>query len=186
LRNEAASWRTKLREAEEREKQLQTQLKEHERSQLSDQEKVAAELEETKTARAEVERQLALSNVAVRESLLEADTVKAAVHPELGIIDPDAAFRLLDRSSIEWDDDTGRATNLPEVLKALVEARPYLQGSTEPGRPTVPKVDPTNPQRQPPPNVPTREDLKGMTTDQINEMWESGLLVQALEEGTIK
>jgi hypothetical protein len=183
LRDENAKWRTKLRETEEAQKELAKQLKEREDADLSEQDRTAKQLEETRAEAAEAARQVALRDAMIRESLLEADAVKASVHPDLNIQDPDAAFRLMDRSLIEWDEDTGRATNLPEVLKALVTARPYLAG--EPGK-VIPPVDPTNPRREPPVTIPTRTQLSEMTQEQIMELWESGALPKALAEGAIK
>jgi len=184
LRDENAKWRTKLRDEEEAKKTLEAKLKEKEDADLSEQDRTKKQLEETQAAAAESARQVALRDAMIRESLLEADTIKASVHPDLNIQDPDAAFRLMDRSLIEWDDDTGRATNLPEVLKSLVEARSYLVAS-EVGR-VVPPVDPTNPKRESPVTVPTRAQLSEMTQDQIMELWESGSLPKALAEGAIK
>jgi len=186
LRDEAAKWRTKLRDEETARKDLEGKLKEKEDADLSEQDRTKKQLEETKAAADEAGRQLALRDTMIRESLLEADTIKASVHPDLSIQDPDAAFRLMDRSLIEWDDDTGRATNLPEVLKSLVEARPYLVGQSGPTPRVPPVVDPTNPRREQTPTVPTREELSQMTHDQIMELWESGALPQALAEGAIK
>jgi len=183
LRDENAKWRTKLRDEEEAKKTLEAKLKEKEDADLSEQDRTKKQLEETQAAAAESARQVALRDAMIRESLLEADTIKASVHPDLNIQDPDAAFRLMDRSLIEWDEDTGRATNLPEVLKALVTARPYLAG--EPGK-VIPPVDPTNPRREPPVTIPTRTQLSEMTQEQIMELWESGALPKALAEGAIK
>jgi hypothetical protein len=185
LRDENAKWRTQLRETQEKEKELAAKLKEKEDADLSDQERTAKQLAEVQAESQEASRQLALRDAMIRESLLEADAVKASVHPDLNIQDPDAAFRLMDRSLIEWDEDTGRATNLPEVLKSLIEARPYLVGTGEPGK-VIPPVDPTNPKREPPATVPTRAQLSEMTQDQIMELWESGSLPKALAEGAIK
>ena len=40
-------------------------------------------------------------------------------------MDPDAAVALLDRSSLEFDDD-GNPTNVASAMEQLLEARPYL------------------------------------------------------------
>lgn len=45
-----------------------------------------------------------------------------------GIVDPDAAYALLDRSAVQYDDN-GNATNVGDLLDALVKAKPYLVGA---------------------------------------------------------
>jgi len=45
----------------------------------------------------------------------------------LGIVDPEAAFRLLDQSTLEIDDD-GKVKNAEKALRDLVKAKPYLLG----------------------------------------------------------
>lgn len=45
----------------------------------------------------------------------------------LGIIDPDAAYKLLDLTKIEYDDN-GNPKNVEQALKDLVKERPYLMG----------------------------------------------------------
>lgn len=46
---------------------------------------------------------------------------------KLGIVDPDAAFRLLDQSKLEFD-DSGKLKNAEMLLKALITEKPYLAG----------------------------------------------------------
>jgi hypothetical protein len=66
----------------------------------------------------------------------------------MGIVDPDAAVKLLDWSELEYNDD-GTPKNTESVLKKLVAARPWLvQATTEP-TPAAPQrnVQATNPGR---------------------------------------
>jgi len=44
---------------------------------------------------------------------------------KLGIVDPDAAFRLLDTASLEFDDN-GQPKDVERALKALLSNKPYL------------------------------------------------------------
>lgn len=53
------------------------------------------------------------------EVTLEAD--------KLGIVDPDAAYRLLDLSQLKYGEDD-KPNNVEEVLKGLIKSKPYLVG----------------------------------------------------------
>lgn len=53
---------------------------------------------------------------------------------KLGVVDPDAAIQLLDRSNIKVTDNG--VTGVEEAVKALVEAKPYLKQ----GQPSVPNI----------------------------------------------
>lgn len=44
----------------------------------------------------------------------------------LAVIDLDAAYRLLDVGSLEFDEATGKPTNVEKALKDLIKAKPYL------------------------------------------------------------
>lgn len=64
---------------------------------------------------------------------------------KLGIVDPDAAARLLDNSELTFAED-GSPTNVESLLKALVKARPWLAPPSDPpARPTAPRIQTTNP-----------------------------------------
>jgi hypothetical protein len=63
---------------------------------------------------------------------LKTERVRVAVVSEAaskGIVDADAAYRLLDSSSLEFDDE-GNPKNVSEAVTKLVEAKPYLVGDT--------------------------------------------------------
>lgn len=47
---------------------------------------------------------------------------------KLGVVDPDAAYRLLDQSALEYD-DSGKPTNAEALLVAMLKERPYLAGT---------------------------------------------------------
>jgi myosin heavy subunit len=182
LRGEAATHRTKLRETEERMAKLEKKLAEEEKKKLSDSERTQVELQETKDELAKLQADLDQRSQLSREVQLEADVVKIAVLPDLGIVDPDAAYKLLDRDALEFDDETGRATNIREVLDALVEERPYLVAT---GEKKPPKVGATNSERQKGKAL-TREDIARMTPDEVNELWESGQIPDALRSGVLQ
>lgn len=47
----------------------------------------------------------------------------------LGVVDADAAFRLLDKSKLEFDKASGKPTNVEGLLKALLVEKPWLAGT---------------------------------------------------------
>lgn len=61
---------------------------------------------------------------------------------KMGIVDPDAAAKLLDWSELEYD-DAGAPTNVEDLLSDLLKAKPYLKAQ---GR-TVTSGGATNPSR---------------------------------------
>lgn len=87
----------------------------------------------------ETDRQAQLiADLQAKESTLQAQirerTVRyeiAVASQKLGIVDPDAAYRLLDRDALEFD-DAGEPTNTERVLTALLKARPFLQAAAGP------------------------------------------------------
>lgn len=121
LRKEAASWRTKLRAAEEAEEQRK-------RSEMTELEKLKADLEAERQARATAETQR-------QQQLLRTQVISAAA--KAGFNDPEDALRLLDQTALEIDDQ-GRIGGLERELKALLAAKPYLATKTG-------TISPTNP-----------------------------------------
>lgn len=120
LRAEAAEYRKKMRE-------LEQTVKQHEESKLSENEKLQKKL-------AELEREQALWQRERQERTLKYETMLAA--SKLGVVDPDAAYKLLDLADIEFDED-GSPKNVEKVLRGLIAKRPYLVGAAG-GSPTNP------------------------------------------------
>jgi hypothetical protein len=81
---------------------------------------------------------------------------------ELGIIDPDAAYRLLDLAEVEYD-ETGRPTNIERLLRDLVRKRPYLVGSS---------ASATNPSRT---TISLEDALKSGDLEAVNRAFEAAL-----------
>ena len=147
IRREAAEYRKRLRE-------LEKALKEKEEAELSEQEKLRRRVAEYEARLAELERER-------QERTLQYEVkLRAAA---MGIVDPDAAWRLLDLAAIEFDED-GTPTNIDEALQALVQAKPYLKGQT------APPMAPTNPPRG---KRLTLEDIKRMSPEEINKNWDA-------------
>lgn len=90
-----------------------------EKAQLTDQEKL-----EARATTAERKAEAAIQQVA---SAVIASEVKVRAS-QLGIIDPDAAYLLLDRTHIAYADD-GTVTGIDDALTQLIENKPYLRGA---------------------------------------------------------
>lgn len=121
LRAEAAEYRKRLRE-------LEGKVKTEEEAKMSEQERLQRRLAELE--RKEIEYQQSL-----QARTLEYEVKLHAAR--LGIVDPEAAYRLLDLKQIEFNDD-GKPTNIEEAMKKLIANKPYLVGQ-------VNHVSPTNP-----------------------------------------
>jgi hypothetical protein len=98
----------------------------------------------------------------LREALFAAEAARAA--RELGLVDEDAAVRLLDRAAVQTGDD-GRPVNLPALLADMARKRPWLAGGTaEPAT----AANPAASRRRL-----TRDDVRRMTADEINADWDA-------------
>lgn len=84
---------------------------------------------------------------------------------KLGIIDPEAAVKLLDWSSLEYGED-GAPKNVEAALKALLVAKPYLAAQAAPPAPGA-----TNPARNHSQGKLTQADIAKMSPAQINARW---------------
>lgn len=109
---------------------LKAKLAEHESAQLTEKEKA-----EQRAANAEAKAQAA-------EAKAKAIALRASVERhahKLNLVDSDAAYRLLDLSGIEYEDDEPQG--IEALLKALVKDRPWL-GAPEPktGVPATPSA----------------------------------------------
>lgn len=78
-------------------------------------------------ARATEAERVAASAAERVSSAMIASEVKVRAS-QLGIIDPDAAYLLLDRSNVRYGEDTG-VTGVDEALTQLLEDKPYLKGT---------------------------------------------------------
>lgn len=143
LRAEAAEYRRKLRE-------LEAKVKADEEAKMSEQERLQKRL-------AELEQQASQYQRAVQARTLEYEVKLQAAR--LGIVDPEAAYRLIDLAAIEYDED-GRPKNAEKALKALISARPWLVASGT--------SSPTNPPR----GGLTLDDVRRMSPAEINQRWE--------------
>jgi len=98
-------------------------------------EKAKSELQKAQELASQKEAQVQNLIESQKSLLAQNDvTIKAT---SLGIIDPDAAYKLIDKKSLEFNDD-GKPTNTEELLKSLIKEKPYLVGkgtsAMNPGR----------------------------------------------------
>ena len=157
LRAEAASYRTKLKELEQK-------VQEHETAKLSEAEKLQKRLAELERQQAEHERER-------QERTLKYETMLTA--SKLGIVDPEAAYKLLDLASIEFEED-GTPRNIEKALRELIAKRPYLAGGAA-GLATNPARSAVNP------TVFTRSQLRDPKFFQAHR----DAIMQAMREGRV-
>lgn len=119
---------------------LAAKLKAVDDAQLSETEKL------TKRA-ADAENALADAQAAQRTLLVRTEIERQA--RKLGIVDEDAAYRLLDLGALEFEED-GTPKNVEKVLTKLLEAKPYLKApeGSRPGLPPTPRANGTTPDQK--------------------------------------
>lgn len=150
-RREAASHRTKLTA-------LEKAQQEAEAAKLSDLEKATKE-RDTLKAELDAERQDRRDRINRYEVQLAAG--------RLGIVDPEAAVKLLDWDSLEYSED-GSPKGVDAALRKLLAAKPYLAGQQQAG---APPANTTNPASGRGRAQLTVADVKAMSKDQINARW---------------
>lgn len=161
------SERSARREAEKAAKRLESEIAELRKAQMTDQEKA---LEDARTeARTEVETRL-------RERLLSAE-VRARVAGRS--VDPDLVATLVDRKSLKWDGDDVDVESLERQITRILEAKPYLAFSDQPGTPAPPRV-PTGPRGNKQAGSLTRSDLHRMTPEDITAAFQRGELAHLM------
>jgi hypothetical protein len=116
LRRENAAFRTEL-------KKFQDEKKAADDANLSELDKLKRDHAEAAAERDRLKAQLQRS---------ETEKTLALAARKLGIVDEDAAIRLLDWDALEFDPETGKPKNAEAQLKALMQARPWL--AAQPGR----------------------------------------------------
>lgn len=109
-----------------------------------------------------------------RARLLEVRLAVERWARQAGVVDEDAAFRLLDLERLEFDDG-GTPTNVEQVLGQMLEERPWLRGTheREPQSDTAGDSDPASPAN--PPREDSRlltiEAIRRMSPEEINANW---------------
>ena len=151
LTRENQSLRARLRDAE-------AALKTREEADLS-------EAELAKRRAADAEAKLAQRETQLRDVALRADIARHA--QTLGIVDPDAASKLIDTTSIVWDDEKGTWQGVDSALRDLAHEKPWLT-STASGTGST-DTHPTNPAKGRGSRL-TREALSKMTQAEVNAL----------------
>lgn len=126
VRKEAASYRTKLRKAEEADEARK-------KAEMTETERIKAELAEAQTKAAEAEKQ-------ATETMLRMSVVSAAA--VAGFNDPSDAWSMIDQATLEVSED-GTVTGVDEAIAELLKGKPYLAKSNKG------TITPTNPQSGP-------------------------------------
>ena len=156
LRDEAAKYRTRLREAEQRLATLEAAAKKSQ-EQPGDADEMAALRKKMEELRQEEARW----NTERRDYELRFAVATAAPKRAL---DAQLAVRLLDKEAVEFD-DAGKPVNIEALLDELIEQYPYLAvhrggaGTTNPAKPgNGAKL--------------TREAIERMSPEEINRRWD--------------
>ena len=114
----------------------------------------------------EAEKQTAEANTQLTNALISSEVKVKAV--QLGIIDPDAAYLLLDKRNVKYDANDG-VTGVEDALTQLLEDKPYLKGAT--GR--IPNINPEGGQAAPALRLTADQQeaarLMGMTEEEYSQ-----------------
>jgi hypothetical protein len=120
-----------------------------------------SDLDKATKKAADLEVKLAQAEAASRERINRYEVQIAAA--KLGIIDPEAAVKLLDWESLEYEAD-GSPKGLDKALAALTANRPWLVGTP------APQAGATNPARGHAQGQMTMADVKKLTRQQVAAM----------------
>lgn len=116
------------------------------------------ELQKAQERASELEKKLIAAADAQKRVMAQSEiTAKAA---KLGIVDTDAAYRLLDHDQLEYD-ESGRPTNVEKMLVEMLKERTWLAGGG---------TSATNYQKR---KSYTLSEISKMTTDEINKNWDA-------------
>lgn len=118
---DARKLRSEANALRKREKDALAQLKAYQDKEQQAQDAQLPEIERLKKQVADADS----VHTGLVERIVQYEVERAAT--KLGVIDPDAAARLLDWDALEFDAD-GMPTNADTLLKDLLKAKPYLAG----------------------------------------------------------
>ena len=122
------------------------------------QEAEKSELQKAKELADEKDKQLQALMDKQKELMIQNGV--ATVATKLGIIDPDAAYRLMDKSAIDFDEN-GQAKNVEALLVSMLKERPYLAGTG------ASAMNPGKTRRY------SREEIERMSPAEINKNWDA-------------
>jgi len=158
LREEAKQNRLRAQQYEQELEELRRWREEQERQALTEEERFQLEYQET---------QQRLEEEAARAAEYQLQYEVALRAGRMGIKDPQDAVRLLNWDRLEFD-ERGEVANMDDVLKELLEQKPYLRGAM----PAItPQVE-TNPSAERAPGAElTIEQIRRMRPEEINARW---------------
>lgn len=132
-----------------------------------------SELEKAQKAAADAAAERDKILAEAQETRLYAALLAEAAKVDRKVVDPEAAVRLLDRSTLELGED-GVPTNVAEAMDALLEARPFLVVSGGSG--TRGSADQGARKTDGPAQL-SKDDLKGMKPEDIVKARREGRLL---------
>lgn len=125
-RREAAKHRTEKNSVKSELDKLKAELDKLQAAQLTEEERKTKDYQKAQERAAQLEAQLAETLKRNQELMLQTAVQAAAV--KLGVIDPDAAYLLLDKTSLTTENGETDAAKVETAVKALLTAKPYLRG----------------------------------------------------------
>ena len=150
LTSENRGLRKRLRELEAKEAERAT-------AEMTDTERLTMQL---------ADKTKALQDRDDRIRSLALSTQIAASASKFGIVDTDAATKLVDVTDLEYDDETARWVGVDDALRSLAQDRPWLTA----GQSNATGTNPTNPPRRR--STLTADDLRKMTDVEIDALSE--------------
>lgn len=120
------------------------------------------ELEKERAAREASDKKAADAVTRANDALMRSAVIAAA--SKANVVDADAAFALIDKSKLTVSDD-GSVIGVDDTLKALLVERPFLVGKATSPTPTGDAGGGARGDAVP--GQLTRDELKGMTSEQI-------------------
>lgn len=174
LRDESAANRIKARELEEKVKAMPNEITQNILKALG--------IEGDPNKAYEQQLADAKSKAVQAEERANAKLVAAEVKvqcAQIGIIDPDAAFALMDKQGIGVD-DAGAVTGVDVALRALLEAKPYLKA----GAGGQPLGGGSNPPNNDTGHIFTRAEISAMSNDEY--LKNQAVILEQTAKGLIK
>jgi hypothetical protein len=113
---------------------LRKRLADFEAAEAKKNEASLSEAEKQSKRAAELEAQLKAVQTAQQEQIVRYEVMLRAA--ALNVVDPEAAVKLIDLSSLEFD-ESGKPINIDKALSALLKQKPYLVKPVEAAAPNV-------------------------------------------------
>lgn len=122
-----------------------------------------AEAEKTELQKAQelaAQREKQIEDLLNAQKALSTQNEVTQTAARLGIVDPDAAYKLLDKEAIEYEEN-GKPKNVETLLQSLLKGKPYLAGSG------------TSAMNAGKTRKFSREEIEKMSPAEINKNWDA-------------